>query len=251
MTSEAPNYRDEVAALRARRNDAIALDYLSGLRVEQIAVKNGVSTATVFQTVKKLGVSRPRIRGSEKPERDAAIVSAYLGGKTLEEVGQQHGITRERVRQVLVRQGVEERLHGFLTAPRVAVRVAKSEAAERREARKQRKAAERQQARDLYTAGDSYAAIAEKMGRCIGWVQMAIWDTGGPSRRVSAGKPKWRLTPGQKDEIAARYRAGEPVASIAAAFGMQLKSVQVLANRLGAKRVYSITRHSDSPRGEP
>lgn len=223
------------------RNRTICDAYLAGERVEEIAAAHGLGKQAIYAILSRYNAARAHRQGrgrksGEFDSRNKEICTLYLGGKTLEEVGQQFTITRERVRQILVKNGVEERYNGFFKPGRIEARqreVAwKQVAQDKRDAKK----TERATARAMYDDNYTYEQIAADFGRSIGWVQQAIWATGGPNKNPDAGKPKKRLTPEARKEIGQRYSANERIATIAARFDVSPLSVGPIAKAQGFYR---------------
>jgi len=224
----------------ASRNRSIGEAYIAGEPISAIAARHNITEGTVRTIAQGMGAKRPKaadrraLHHNSKVERNKRICEAYLSGLTLESVALENGITRERVRQILVSSNIEERHGGFVTPSRIEAR--QRQVARRQVAadRKERIATERGIARAYYDQGKQYQEIAALMGRSVGYVQAAIWKTGGPSRNGGAGKPKRYLAESDKHEIARRYAAGENIQIIARDFGICDSTVAQTNVTLGA-----------------
>lgn len=228
--------------LTEERNLAIVQRYEAGHTIKAIAADYGITHAYISQIAKRYGASRElhmqnrQNKGSRTPERDAVMCERYLAGETLGQLGKAYGVTRERIRQILNRAGIEERHNGFFRPERVEVRqrqtAIKATQAEKRAA----KLAMWDAARAMYDDDYTYAQISEALGRSIGWVQQAIWKTGGPEKSSLAGKMKKRLTDDQRKEIAFQYSQGVGLSLIGVRFDLCPEYAGMVARKLGAYR---------------
>jgi DNA-binding CsgD family transcriptional regulator len=177
----------------ARIADDAARLYLEGKAIIEVAAELDVSRTAV---TKALALANVEIRNGKKNDhRIDRIMEMRSGGATLEEIGNELGITRERVRQLVILAGKKD---DFAERPLRPEEIAA--------------AAE-------YEAGGSLYFVAAKLGVGQFAARAVILKAG---FKIRPGKMRnWELARQRAEEVARRYRAGEPAAEIAAALGFK------------------------------
>lgn len=93
--------------LSAAEIDQLVGDYLTGMRIDELAERYGVHRATVFAHLRRRNVPRRTVGLDEAEGADA--VRLYRSGMSLRAVARQIGVDRKRVRSVLETAGINVR----------------------------------------------------------------------------------------------------------------------------------------------
>lgn len=216
--------------------------YEAGENITIIAKKFGVKPRDIQPISYALNYRR-NVRGISLQQakinlRNKKIYDEYyVVGRSANDIGKEYSLSPERIRQILIKLGGSERHYGINMPRSKNMREREIQQKKIRDEKK-RKYEERAIAiRAMYDAGKyTYDEIAKAFNVETTAVTRDLWKTGGPNRRITAGRAKKILSPADEEEIIRRYQSREGVPAIAAAFNMKQENLKAFLYKRKIKR---------------
>lgn len=143
---------------RENRNAAAIEMYVGGVSVEELAIRLGISSSTVYQIFKEAeAAGRPSPRLARRQERDDRVVRHHRDGQTQSAIAERLGVSQATVAKILQENGIET---SFVS----------NEEASLRRAERAMTAAKMQK------SGSSRAEIADHFGTSIESIKVLLRD---------------------------------------------------------------------------